>query len=65
MKKIPWQPAVDFFPPRRHWRNPGVFQDVSEDVKTLLHWLRNLKTPVGKAAFCLRETYQGSFWGDR
>ena len=34
------------------------------DIKTLLHWLRNLKTSVGKAAFCLKESCQGSCWCD-
>lgn len=37
---------------------------MSEDVKTLLGYLRNLEIPVGKATFCLRESYQGSFWCD-
>lgn len=37
---------------------------MSEDVKILLRYLRNLEIPVGKATFYLRESYQGSFWCD-
>lgn len=37
---------------------------MSEDVKILLRYLRNLEIPVGKATFFLRESYQGSFWCD-
>lgn len=32
----------------RDWKNPRVFQDVTEDVRTLLHWLRNLETSVAR-----------------
>lgn len=60
----PGKSAGDFSP-RRNWRNPRVFEDVSEDVKTLLLWLRNLETPVGKAAFRLRKSRPGCFWFDR
>lgn len=61
--KIPRQPSCRFFS-GMNWRNPRVFHDMSEDVKTLLGYLRNLEIPVGKATFCLRESYQGSFWCD-
>lgn len=62
--KILSHSAVDFSP-RKNWRNPRVFRGVSEDVRTLFHWLLNVKPPVGKAAFCLQEScYQGSFWYD-
>lgn len=41
--KYPGNPAGG-----RDWKNPRVFQDVTEDVKTLLCWLRNLETSVAR-----------------
>lgn len=36
----------------RDWKNPRVFQDVTEDVRTLLHWLRNLRDLSGQGESC-------------
>lgn len=63
LSRYPGNPAGDFSP-RRNRRNSRGFQDVSEDAKTWLCWLRSLEMPVGTAAFCLRESRLGSFWFD-